>query len=645
MDKKDIKILIVEDDKSFGSALAEAISIAGYKAIHVTKPDDAINSFKIQDIHAMVFDCLLPSKSGVDLAAELRAQGATCPMFFMSAIYKDKAFMKDAIQKTGALGFLTKPFDLNDLVEKLNTTLSDSFGGTTEPLHALLEKDNSTPGERIQAINQTEILSGRELPFVLNLLLHPSISGVLKLKDESSKESEVHFLNENIVSADVKDPKSFFGAILVDKNFVDPGELEMVLAKPSDKRVGERLVEENLISPHTIEIVNSEQMGIRLSKLVGDTSYEVSFETASVRSSQAFIDRNRLSRFISDWVASKYTLKFLKNHYLPREELLLIRTPLFDEYPSVFLLPPLAHLPKLIESIKTSSQSLTQLLHSGLASEEEIYSAIHLLTLTGLIAFDRTQKTEDFDVMIKRLKKIETEMEEQNLFDILGITPKARAAEVKKSYHELAKVFHPDKVPSGAPQDLRDMVDRVFTQMTRAYETLNDPNTRSIYQKELEQGQAEFILQSEGLLEEGKAALKAGQAKKAHSLFQKAISLRPPTAEITLYSLWARMLCLSSADDKVKELKEIEHGLNTIPPEERHTAIYYFVKGFFQKNLGNVDLAKRNMQQALSLNHTFIEAKRELNVLTLSENGKVDILKSDLKDVIGHLFKKKKKTG
>ncbi|MCB0393855.1 MAG: DnaJ domain-containing protein [Bdellovibrionales bacterium] len=648
MAKIDGTVLIVEDDKNFGTTLLEAFKREGLHAIHVTHPDEALNAFKIQHIDAFVFDCLLPSKSGVELAVQLRKLGATDqPMFFMSGIYKDKGFTKEALQKSNGTEFFTKPFELADLVSKIKSKLSGGESTVEElPLHALLSNPLPTPGDRLLAIEKTEDINGFELPWVLHLLMHPGISGILHLKDAAGKQSQIHFSGEKIVSVMIDDPKSFFGAILVENNFVRPNELEMALAKPSEKRVGERLVDENLISPHVIDIVNAEQTALRLSKLVASTTYDLQFEQKQIEDRSSSIDRNRFNRIVSDWVQSKVDTNYLKTLYLPRLNSAFSAGPSKKDHHPVMMLPPLSYFPELPKKFLDGESSLASILESQMAPEDQTYASLHLLLLSGQIVFKEMEVQQNLESMIGRLKKIESELETQTHFEILGINQRARPGDIKKAYHELAKVFHPDRVSSSSSSELKTLVDRVFSRMTKAYEVLSDETLRGSYLKELEQGQAEKILQSEALFEEGKVAMRAGQSSKALALFKEAIALRPPPVELSLHELWARMLCLSTVEDRIQELRDIEAGLNRVPPEERHSAIYYFVKGVFQKNLGNVDIARRSLQHAISLNPTFIEAKRELNVLNVAEDNKsVDLLRGDLKDVVGLLFKKKKKSG
>lgn len=67
--------------------------------------------------------------------------------------------------------------------------------------------------------------------------------------------------------------------------------------------------------------------------------------------------------------------------------------------------------------------------------------------------------------------------EEQDLYEVLGVSNSASKAEIKKAYHKAALSSHPDKVP----EDQRAEADVKFKHVSRAYEILSDDDTRSMY--------------------------------------------------------------------------------------------------------------------------------------------------------------------
>jgi curved DNA-binding protein CbpA len=76
-----------------------------------------------------------------------------------------------------------------------------------------------------------------------------------------------------------------------------------------------------------------------------------------------------------------------------------------------------------------------------------------------------------------------------NYYQILGVTSKASAAEIKAAYKRLALKFHPDKNPGNQPAEER------FKQVNEAYQVLSNPRRRASFdlqlQYELQQRQAQ----------------------------------------------------------------------------------------------------------------------------------------------------------
>jgi len=63
-----------------------------------------------------------------------------------------------------------------------------------------------------------------------------------------------------------------------------------------------------------------------------------------------------------------------------------------------------------------------------------------------------------------------------NYYEILGLSQSAGIAEIKASFRQLAKLYHPDKNPEGIEH---------FTKILKAYETLSDPASKISYDYKL----------------------------------------------------------------------------------------------------------------------------------------------------------------
>lgn len=70
-------------------------------------------------------------------------------------------------------------------------------------------------------------------------------------------------------------------------------------------------------------------------------------------------------------------------------------------------------------------------------------------------------------------------VKETKLYDILGVTPEASQAEIKKAYRKMALKYHPDKNPDEPEK---------FKEISAAFEVLSDEKKKSLYDKHGEQG-------------------------------------------------------------------------------------------------------------------------------------------------------------
>lgn len=67
-------------------------------------------------------------------------------------------------------------------------------------------------------------------------------------------------------------------------------------------------------------------------------------------------------------------------------------------------------------------------------------------------------------------------------YEVLGVSRKAKTAEIRNKFHDLARVFHPDRYRS----EDKDTAQRVFVRINAAYNTLVDREKRAKYDKKLQ---------------------------------------------------------------------------------------------------------------------------------------------------------------
>ncbi|MDZ4662264.1 MAG: response regulator [Pseudomonadota bacterium] len=637
------KILVVDDDKSIGDALSRAFATKGFAVTICGKAVDALEKLKVDEFCAIFVDCMLPQLSGVDLVAKItEGNMSSSPIYLMSGVYKDKRYIKDAMIKSHAAEFITKPFNLEDVLKLVVSTTTDKTELSRPPLFRVFSDISANSRDIRKAIDSTDSIHSFDLPIVYGFLVNSGIAGHLNVVEAKGDIFGISLLPYKIISVDTNHAKSYLGALLVEKGFINHEQVDETLTMPSTRKLGTRLVEANLISPHAIFEVMADQLAIRLSKTIYDSSVSINFSESKELKDGPGIDNETFNVLLHDWILSKIPFPWLKAFYVTWMDQEIISGPAFSLLTKALQAPIYKRLPGF-EKMLVSGRTVDRLLTDGNYNESDFFVAIHYLAILRVICFGARDEIKDYDAIRARLNRVLKETDGKNYFEILNLSKNARESEIKNAYYELAKIFHPDKIPKEAPKGIFDLNQKIFSLISSAFNVIKDAPSRERYLKELDQGRADELLKAEAIYERGKALLKAGRATQALEAFAEVGKFNLAKSDLTLYRVWA-MLKLLETNRGSADIKKIEQQLEQIPPEDRHDAIYHFVKGLFQKQIGRTDVARGLFERAIAVDPQFIDARRELNVLRLkNETQKIDIWKSDLKDIVGLLFKSKKK--
>ena len=114
------KILIIEDDIEISDMLNDYLSKNNYDT---SIARDGINGIKIakeNNPDLIILDIMLPYKSGDEVLREVR-KFSDAPVIILSA--KDSIQMKVDLLKIGADDYVVKPFDLSELLARIETNL------------------------------------------------------------------------------------------------------------------------------------------------------------------------------------------------------------------------------------------------------------------------------------------------------------------------------------------------------------------------------------------------------------------------------------------------------------------------------------------------------------------------------------------
>ncbi len=120
MTKKN-EILIIEDEGDIGTLLKEFFEKYNFNITLAEEGKVAVELLKKKNFDLLIVDMLLPGEHGLDII-KMKGHNFITPIIIVSGIYDENEVlhrMKDSNVKY----FIKKPFDLNDLLEKVNSAI------------------------------------------------------------------------------------------------------------------------------------------------------------------------------------------------------------------------------------------------------------------------------------------------------------------------------------------------------------------------------------------------------------------------------------------------------------------------------------------------------------------------------------------
>ncbi|MFK7787172.1 MAG: response regulator transcription factor [Crocinitomicaceae bacterium] len=116
------RILLLEDDPSFGYILREYLGMQSFQVTWVKSGEEAILEMNKGAFELAILDIMLPGIDGYAVAEQINRQYPSLPFIFLSA----KSLKIDALKgfKVGAFDFITKPVEEEILVAKIHALMN-----------------------------------------------------------------------------------------------------------------------------------------------------------------------------------------------------------------------------------------------------------------------------------------------------------------------------------------------------------------------------------------------------------------------------------------------------------------------------------------------------------------------------------------
>ena len=125
------KILLIEDEARLAATLQNRLQGEGYSVEAAPDGDAGIERATRDYFDLIILDIMIPGKSGLEVCRELRQQLITAPILMLSA--RRKTIDKVLGLKIGADDYITKPFDMLELLARIEAHLRRAPSGSGKP--------------------------------------------------------------------------------------------------------------------------------------------------------------------------------------------------------------------------------------------------------------------------------------------------------------------------------------------------------------------------------------------------------------------------------------------------------------------------------------------------------------------------------
>jgi DNA-binding response OmpR family regulator len=166
----DEHVLLVEDDPSIREVASLGLKQAGFRVTAIGDGRDALLRFKQGPFDLVVLDVMLPSLDGLEVCREIRRESQV-PIVMLSA----RSELHDVVVglELGADDYVTKPFELPELVARVKAVLRRSTAGPADGGISVAGLEIDPAGFSVRKRGEDVALTATEFRLLLELARRP----------------------------------------------------------------------------------------------------------------------------------------------------------------------------------------------------------------------------------------------------------------------------------------------------------------------------------------------------------------------------------------------------------------------------------------------------------------------------------------
>jgi DNA-binding response OmpR family regulator len=122
MNKNKPSVIIIDDEPDLLEICADAFEMEDYDVLTAPDGQKGLDIISSNEIDVIISDSYMPEMSGLELLASLKERGGAYPLFYLSTGAIDLS--EDELKEKGATGLISKPFDLDEILERIKNDLA-----------------------------------------------------------------------------------------------------------------------------------------------------------------------------------------------------------------------------------------------------------------------------------------------------------------------------------------------------------------------------------------------------------------------------------------------------------------------------------------------------------------------------------------
>lgn len=164
------RILIIEDEINIARVLELELKFEGYETAVAHTGSEGLIRFREEEWNLVLLDLMLPEIHGLDVLKRIRSADETLPVILLTA--KNDVKDKVAGLDLGANDYVTKPFEIEELLARIRANLRLSGNGSSNG-HHFKELELNEITRAVSRAGRAIELTPREFDLLVYLMKHP----------------------------------------------------------------------------------------------------------------------------------------------------------------------------------------------------------------------------------------------------------------------------------------------------------------------------------------------------------------------------------------------------------------------------------------------------------------------------------------